>query len=150
MYCQGIPVCFNPQNNNVTSSPSINNQRTPNHVDDDTFIVCGLVDDQTTMSDTSNNNHRSIEPNRFTIRESTKFNSIISFQKEIQRIPQPKLDQIQKHFPKDCEFYEATRENAAGQYIMYCAMSNNNSGSYVCGSVQEALFYVLLTNLLKT
>ena len=74
---------------------------------------------------------------------------MIDFETEIQRIPEPKVDQIQKYFPIDCEFYEATRKNAAGQYIMNCALSNNNSGSYVHGSVREALFHVLLTILLK-
>ena len=136
-------------NNNVTSSTSINNQHTTDHVDDDNVITCGLADNQSTMSDSSNNNHRSIEPNTFTIKESTQFNSMIDFETEVQRIPQPKVDQIQKCFPKDCEFYEATRKNAAGQYIMNCALSNNNSGSYVRGSEREALFHVLLTILLK-
>jgi len=71
---------------------------------------------------------------------------MINFEKEIQHIPEPKVDQIQKYFPKDCKFYEVTRKNAAGPYIMNRAMSNNNSGSYVRGSIQEALNSIKVTS----
>ena len=142
-------------NTNFSSTESTTDQgSTINDQDDSIISRCELPDDNSNMSDsstvnmsdTTTDNHTG---NEYAITGNSAFNSMIEFQKMIQGFPQPVDELVHNSFPMSNGFYEATRNNAAGQYIVNCAIHEDKSNSYLLKPISDTLFYVLLTNLLK-